>query len=193
MNPRAPWSSATLQNRISQLRNGLGADPEGDLYLPRGGGIYKLSPKVRSDWDRFIRLAERGLTKGPSAGIPDLEAALAFVRGVPFGGTPPAWAVARHQEMLVRIIDTAHTLATWLRTGPRPDTDAARRVIRQGLDIDDSAELLYQDWMRIEDQDGNKKAVSAVYESLLTVNRRLDASTEPETDAVYEQIVSRSA
>ncbi|MFD4371073.1 LysM peptidoglycan-binding domain-containing protein [Streptomyces sp. NPDC058486] len=194
MDPRSPWSPATLQNRISQLRNRLGAHPDGSLYLPRDRtGVYKLSPKVRCDWDHFTHLAERGLAKGPTTGIPDLEAALALVRGRPFGGTPPAWAAARYQEMLVRIIDTAHTLATWHRTGPRPDLTAARRAVRQGLDIDDSAELLYQGWMLIEHQAGNREGVRTVYETLLTLNRRLDVSTEPETEAVYERIMNRSA
>ncbi|MFB7341175.1 LysM peptidoglycan-binding domain-containing protein [Streptomyces hydrogenans] len=194
MDPHKPWATNTLQVRISQLRSGLGADADGALYLPRDRtGVYKLSPKVRCDWDRFLHLTERGLRKGPSEGITDLEAALALVRGVPFGGTPPAWAAVHHQEILVRIIDTAHTLADWHRTGPRPDLDAARRVIRQGLDIDDSAELLYQDWMRIEDQAGNHTAVRTAYTTLLTINRRLDVSTEPETEAVYESIVRRTA
>ncbi|MEU6621969.1 LysM peptidoglycan-binding domain-containing protein [Streptomyces litmocidini] len=194
MDPRSPWGTATLQTRISQLRNTLGTDPDGTLYLPRDRtGIYKLSPKVRSDWDRFTRLAARGLIRGPSAGIPDLEAALALVRGVPFGGTPPAWAAARYQEMLVRITDTVHTLATWHRQSARPDLDAARRVIRQGLDIDDSAELLYQDWMLIENQAGNREGVHTAYETLLTLNHRLDVSTEPETERIYEEIVRRSA
>ncbi len=189
MNPRSPWGAATLQTRISQLRNGLGADADGNDYVPRGSGVYKLSPKVGSDWDRFTHLAERGLAKGPSAGIPDLEAALGLVRGAPFGGTPPAWAAARYQEMLVRLTDTAHTLATWHRTGPRPDLAAARRAVRLGLDIDDSAELLYQDWMHIENQAGNRAGVRTAYETILTINRRLDVSTEPETDSLYEAIV----
>ncbi|GHG04205.1 LysM peptidoglycan-binding domain-containing protein [Streptomyces filamentosus] len=194
MDPRKPWGTATLQTRISQLRNSLGADADGALYLPRDRtGIYRLSPKVRCDWHRFTHLAERGLKKGPSTGIADLEAALALVRGVPFGGTPPAWAAVHHQEILVRITDTAHTLATWHRAGPRPDLDAARRAVRHGLSIDDSAELLYQDWMRIEDQAGNREAVHTAYTTLLTINRRLDVSTEPETEAIYEQIVRRTA
>ncbi|MGY3340999.1 nucleoid-associated protein YgaU/DNA-binding SARP family transcriptional activator [Streptomyces filamentosus] len=194
MDPHKPWGTSTLQTRISQLRNSLGADADGALYLPRDRtGIYRLSPKVRCDWDRFTHLAERGLKKGPSTGTADLEAALALVRGVPFGGTPPAWAAVHHQEILVRITDTAHTLATWHRTGPRPDLDAARRAVRHGLNIDDSAELLYQDWMRIEDQAGNREAVHTAYTTLLTINRRLDVSTEPETEAVYEQIVRRTA
>ncbi|WP_121831157.1 LysM peptidoglycan-binding domain-containing protein [Streptomyces sp. S1] len=194
MDPRSPWSKATLQSRISQLRNQLGTDPDGALYLPRDRtGIYKLSPKVRCDWDRFTTLAERGLTKGPSTGIGDLENALALVRGYPFGTTPPAWAAARVQEILVRITDTAHTLATWHRTGPRPDLDAARRAVRRGLDVDDSAELLYQDWMLIEDQAGNHNGVRAAYEAICAVNRRLDVSTEPETDDIYQRLVTRSA
>lgn len=194
MDPRSPWTKPTLQTRISQLRNQLGTDPDGALYLPRDRtGIYKLSPKVRCDWDRFTTLAERGLTKGPSTGISDLEAALALVRGYPFGSTPPGWAAARVQEILVRITDTAHTLATWHRTGSRPDLDAARRAVRQGLDIDNSAELLYQDWMLIENQANNHNGVRAAYETILTINRRLDVSTEPETEAIYERLTTRSA
>ncbi|RSS57503.1 LysM peptidoglycan-binding domain-containing protein [Streptomyces sp. WAC01280] len=194
MDPRSPWTKPTLQTRISQLRNQLGTDQDDALYLPRDRtGIYKLSPRVRCDWDRFTTLAERGLTKGPSTGISDLEAAIALVRGCPFGNTPPAWAAARVQEILVRITDTAHTLATWHRTGPRPDLDAARRAVRRGLDIDDSAELLYQDWMLIEDQAGNHNGVRAAYETILTINRRLDVSTEPDTDAIYERLTNRTA
>ncbi|MGW9452461.1 LysM peptidoglycan-binding domain-containing protein [Streptomyces sp. NPDC055632] len=194
MDPRSPWSKPTLQTRISQLRNQLGTDPDGALYLPRDRtGIYRLSPKVRCDWDRFTTLAERGLTKGPSTGIGDLEAALALVRGYPFGTNPPAWAAARVQEILVRITDTAHTLATWHRTGPRPDLDAARRAVRRGLDVDDSAELLYRDWMLIEDQAGNHQGIRAAYDAISAVNRRLDVSTEPETDDIYERLVTRSA
>ncbi|WP_435972245.1 hypothetical protein [Streptomyces sp. Qhu_M48] len=194
MDPRAPWAKPTLQTRISQLRNQLGTDPDGALYLPRDRtGIYKLSPKVRCDWERFTTLAERGLTKGPSTGVGDLETALALVRGYPFGATPPAWAAARVQEILVRVTDTAHTLATWHRTGPRPDLDAARRAVRQGLDIDDSAELLYQDWMLIEAQAGNHNGVTAAYETILTINRRLDVSTEPETDDIYRRLTTRTA
>ncbi|MFC8295603.1 LysM peptidoglycan-binding domain-containing protein [Streptomyces sp. NPDC057242] len=194
MDPRSPWSKPTLQTRISQLRNQLGTDPDGTLYLPRDRtGTYRLSPKVRCDWDRFTTLAERGLTKGPSTGIGDLEAALALVRGYPFGTNPPAWAAARVQEILVRITDTAHTLATWHRTGPRPDLDAARRAVRRGLDVDDSAELLYRDWMLIEDQAGNHQGIRAAYDAISAINRRLDVSTEPETDDIYERLVTRSA
>ncbi|MFE4256115.1 hypothetical protein ACFRU3_43140 [Streptomyces sp. NPDC056910] len=147
--PRKPWSKATLQSRISELRNRLGTDPDGNPFLPRDRtGTYRLSPTTRCDWTRFTQLAEHGLTKGPQdgAGIADLEAALDLVRGRPFGGADLAWAAARIQEILVRITDVTHTLATWHRTAPRPDLTAARRAVTRGLDIDDTAEILYQDW-----------------------------------------------
>lgn len=62
--------------------------------------------------------------------IADLEAALDLVRGKPFGGADLAWAAARIQEMLVRITDVAHTLATWHRTAPRPHSRPPRRHTR---------------------------------------------------------------
>ncbi|NGO81841.1 hypothetical protein G6045_40285 [Streptomyces sp. YC504] len=42
---------------------------------------------------------------------------------------------------LTRIIDVAHTGATWHRLAPSPALDAARRAITFGHDIDDSAEV----------------------------------------------------
>ncbi|MGW2748427.1 LysM peptidoglycan-binding domain-containing protein [Streptomyces sp. NPDC001450] len=194
MDPRKPWTKNTLQARISELRNRLGNDADGTLYLPRDrSGSYRLSPKVRCDWTTFQQRAERGLAKGPAAGITDLEAALAMVRGRPFADTEPMWAAARIQEMLVRITDVAHTLATWHRSASRPDLDAARRAVRIGLDIDDSAELLYQDWMLIEDQAGNRDGVNSAYNTLLSINKRLDVSMEPETERLFDSIMSRSA
>jgi hypothetical protein len=196
MDPRKPWSKATLQSRISELRNRLGTDPNGNPYLPRDRtGTYRLSPTTRCDWTRFTQLAERGLAKGPqdSAGIADLEAALDLVRGRPFGGADLTWAAARTQEMLVRITDVAHTLATWHRTAPHPDLTAARRAVTRGLDIDDSAEILYQDWMLIEDQAGNHNGVNAAYETLRKVNQRLDIGMENETEKIFDTIMSRTA
>lgn len=194
MDPRNPWSKQTLQVRISELRNRLGADADGNLYLPKTRtGVYRLSPKIRSDWDRFQHLAKRGLTKGPATGAADLQAALALVKGRPFGGADLTWAAARTQEILVRITDVAHTLATWHRTAARPDLDAARRAVRIGLDIDSSAELLYQDWMLIEAQAHNPTGVRTAYETLRDVNRGIDVGMEPATEQLYDTLMSRSA
>ena len=194
MDPRKPWTKATLQSRISELRNRLATDDDGNLYVPHSrAGTYRLAPSVRCDWTRFEKLAERGLAQGPEHGIHNLEAALALVRGRPFGGADLTWAAARTQDMLTRITDVAHTLATWHRTAARPNLEAARGAVTRGLDIDDSAELLYQDWMLIEDQAGNRSGVTAAYDTLLGINRRLDVGMEPETERVYDSIMKRSA
>ncbi|MGW6404811.1 AfsR/SARP family transcriptional regulator [Streptomyces sp. NPDC055134] len=196
MDPHKPWSTATLQSRISELRNRLDTDPDENPYLPRDRtGAYHPSPTTRCDRTRFTQLAERELTKGPEAGtgIADLEAALDLVRGRPFGDADLTWTAARTQEILVRITDIAHTLATWHRTTPRPNLTAAHHAITRGLDIDNSAEILYQDWMLIEDQAGNRTGVNAAYETLREINQRLEIGMEDETEKVFDTIMNRTA
>ncbi|MFD7409902.1 hypothetical protein ACFV7R_46715 [Streptomyces sp. NPDC059866] len=48
--------------------------------------------------------------------------------------------------MTTRIIDIAHTVATHrTQGGPHHDLSAARQAVATGLDVDDTAELLYRD------------------------------------------------
>ncbi|MGW7642214.1 LysM peptidoglycan-binding domain-containing protein [Streptomyces decoyicus] len=189
MGPTAPWSRKTLQARMSELRSRLGSNADGELYLPRDRTAgYRLSPAVRCDWQRFQALAERGLSLGPEQGIGDLEQALGLVRGRPFGGGDYPWAAPLVQEMLSRVVDVAHTVATWRHTGPTQNLDAARRAITTGLEADDTAEILYRDWMRTEDTAGNRAGVHRAIENLQSINRRLDVSVEPETEALIQSI-----
>ncbi|WP_369362632.1 hypothetical protein AB5L52_03900 [Streptomyces sp. CG4] len=122
MDPVSPWSTSTLNARMQGLRSSLGSDSSGNLYVPRrktGEDPYRLASTVRCDWSRFLQLAERALPLGPS-GLSDLEKALTLVRGKPFGGRPLPWAEAFQQEMITRIIDVAHTVATYrIPAGPQ--------------------------------------------------------------------------
>ncbi|MFE0764738.1 LysM peptidoglycan-binding domain-containing protein [Streptomyces smyrnaeus] len=194
MDPDKPWSKATLQSRVSELRARLGTAPDGTPYLPRDRQrLYRFSPQVRCDWSEFQRLARRGLAAEASAGLPDLEAALALVRGRPLSGASGAdlpWATPLIQEMLSRIIDVAHTIATWHRTSPRPNLDAARHAITTALTVDDSADVLYQDWMRIEAAAGNRAGVYQAIEQITAVCRRLDVELLPQTEAVIEDVLN---
>ncbi|MFJ3714123.1 LysM peptidoglycan-binding domain-containing protein [Streptomyces sp. NPDC090053] len=194
MDPARPWSKNTLQSRMSELRTRLGSDPDQNPYLPRDRTSgYRFSPKVRCDWHRFKQLAERGLTKGAATGVEDLEAALALVRGRPLSGGDHSWAAPLVQEMLTKITDVAHTIATWRRTGPHPDPDAARRAITAGLEADDSAELLYQDWILLDDQAGNRAGVLKAIETLQAVNRLLDVGMEPATERIIDTVLNGTA
>ncbi|MET7888433.1 hypothetical protein [Streptomyces avermitilis] len=193
MDPVSPWSPATLNARLQGLRRSLGSDPAGSPYVPRrksGEDPYRLSPGVRCDWDRFLQLVERALPLGPS-GLPDLERALTLVRGRPFGGKPLPWAQPYQQEMITRIIDVAHTVATY-RTpaGPHHDLSAARQAVATGLDVDDTAELLYRAWFRIEAAAGNRQGLHTAITRVQQVNRALDCSLETETEQLINELLN---
>ncbi len=198
MDPMNPWSSSTLNSRMYGLRNKLGTDPDGNPYLPRrtrGSDGYNLSPAVRCDWTRFQQLAERGLAAESSASaVRCLEQSLGLVRGRPFGGRDLPWAAPLQQEMISRIVDVAHTLATY-RSDPASgqfDLDAARRAIAVGIDVEPTAELLYRDWMRIEHAAGNRAGLHTAITSLQQANRTLDLDLEPETEHLISLLLTNT-
>ncbi|MEV8059503.1 LysM peptidoglycan-binding domain-containing protein [Streptomyces antimycoticus] len=198
MDPMNPWSSSTLNSRMYGLRNKLGTDPDGNPYLPRrtrGSDGYNLSPAVRCDWTRFQQLAERGLGAESSASaVRCLEQSLGLVRGRPFGGRDLPWAAPLQQEMISRIVDVAHTLATY-RSDPASgqfDLDAARRAIAVGIDVEPTAELLYRDWMRIEHAAGNRGGLHTAITSLQQANRVLDLDLEPETEHLISLLLTNT-
>ena len=76
------------------------------------------------------------------------------VRAAKYAGAPLPWAEPYQQEMTTRIIDVAHTVATYRTSpGPHQDLSAARQAVTTGLDVDHTAELLYRDWCRLEHTD----------------------------------------
>lgn len=196
MDPVSPWSVTTLNARLQGLRRSLGNDPGGHPYVPRrsaGDDPYRLSPAVRCDWTTFVQLAERALPQGP-AGLPDLQRALDLVRGRPFGTRPLPWAEPYQQEMITRIIDIAHTVATYRTpTGPHHDLAAARQAVATGLDVDESAELLYRDWMRVEYAAGNRSGLHTAITRVQQVNRALDCSLEIETEQLINALLHPAA
>ncbi|MFJ5064567.1 bacterial transcriptional activator domain-containing protein [Streptomyces nigra] len=178
--------------RMQGLRSCLGSDPAGNLYVPRRKARedpYRLAPGIRCDWTRFLRLVEDALPQG-TAGLTDLEKALTLVRGKPFGGRPLPWAEPHAQEMITRIIDVAHTIATHrIPPGPHHDLAAARRAITTGLDADPTAELLYRDWMRLEAAHNNRTGLHTAVTRIQQVNRDLDCSLELETSQLIEHLL----
>ncbi|WP_037624115.1 bacterial transcriptional activator domain-containing protein [Streptomyces aureus] len=194
MDPISPWSPATLNARLQGLRRALGNDPNGDPYVPRRHNAdtpYRLADGVRCDWTRFPQLAERALPHGPD-GLPDLEKALSIVRGRPFGTRAPAWAQPYQQEMITRIVDVAHTVAT-LRTakGPHRNLGGARKAIAAGLDVDETAELLYRGLMVLESAAGNRGGLHTAIARIQQVNAPLDCCLETETEQLINELLHR--
>lgn len=192
MDPVSPWSTRTLQSRLSELRSRFGSTPDGEPYLPRPKHGYTLHAAVRSDWDAFQELATRGLAAGPGRGIPDLEHALSLVRGKPFDGQDYPWADSVQQEMLSRITDVAHTLAAWHSEGDTPDMDAARHAVLRGLDTEETAEVLYRDWMNIEWAISNTAGVRKAIARVQQIARTYDISLEPITEQLITLVLSES-
>ncbi|MFD0059386.1 hypothetical protein ACFVHR_37340 [Streptomyces sp. NPDC127168] len=195
MDPASPWHLSTLNARMQGLRRSLGNDCDGNPYVPRrktGQDPYRLSPAVRCDWTRFLQLVERALPTGPAC-LPDLEKALSLVRGQPFGGAPLPWAEPYQQEMTTRIIDVAHTVATY-RTSPgiHQELSAARQAVATGLDVDHTAELLYRDWCRLEHTAGNRQGLHTAITRIQQVNRELDCSLETETEQLIKELLDDS-
>ncbi|WP_328876332.1 bacterial transcriptional activator domain-containing protein [Streptomyces sp. NBC_00287] len=185
MDPTRPWTTRTLNARLQGLRRALGNDPNGHPYVPRrhtADDPYRLSPHVQCDWTRFRTLTDHALTQGP-AGLPDLEQALALVRSRPFGNRPLPWQEPHQQEMTTHIITVAHTIAAH-RTppGPHHHLTTARQAIATALDVDDTAEILYRDWMRIEAQAGNRQGLHTALTRLQHINTSLGCPLEPETE-----------
>ncbi|MFF9690478.1 LysM peptidoglycan-binding domain-containing protein [Streptomyces sp. NPDC014623] len=191
MDPVNPWSTRTLQSRLSEIRSRFGTAADGQPYLPRPKNGYEFRTGIRCDWDHFQELAARGLTAGPDTGIRDLENALGLVRGKPFEGQDYPWADSIQHEIISRLVDIAHTLAAWLSEGDNPDMDAARHAVLRGLDVDETSEVLYRDWMRIEWATGNTAGIRKAIARLQQITHTYDISLEPLTEQVIDLVLSK--
>ncbi|MFC8349815.1 hypothetical protein [Streptomyces sp. NPDC057280] len=195
MDPAHPWSTTTLNARLHQLRAALGNDPTGQPYVPRrktGDDPYHLNPTVTCDWTRFQHLTHDALpdesTQAPD--IEQLEEALALVRGTPFDGKPLPWAEPLQQEMTTAIAQIAHTIATHrMSPGPHHNLDRARQAIAHGIDSDSTAELLYRDWILVEDAAGNRHGVHTAITRLQHINRALNSPLEQETEQLINSLL----
>ncbi|MFC7512153.1 bacterial transcriptional activator domain-containing protein [Streptomyces thermocarboxydus] len=93
--------------------------------------------------------------------------------------------------MITRIIDVAHTVATYrIPTGPHHDLNAARQAVATGLDVDPTAELLYRDWMRLEAARGNRSGLHTAITRVQQINRDLDCSLETETSQLINELLN---
>ncbi|MFE1437139.1 hypothetical protein [Streptomyces sp. NPDC058739] len=195
MDPHQSWGVSTLNARLNGLRRFLGDAPDGTPYVPRrrhGDDPYQISPRIRCDWTLFQHLTHHAAARGPDA-LPDLEHALALVRGRPFGDRPPAWAEPLQQQMTTAIAETACLIATHRSSlGPQRDLTAARHAVTTALDAGHHSERLYRAWMTTEHLDGNHTGLRAVIDRLQTRSHQLGTALEPETEQLIRQLLTPS-
>ncbi|MFE5587336.1 bacterial transcriptional activator domain-containing protein [Kitasatospora sp. NPDC056531] len=140
-------------------------------------------------------LAQRGIPHG-AAGVLDLEAALALVRGRPFGGAGAhTWAAPLVQTFVSQIVDVAYTIATLRLQDEVLDIEAARRAVAVGLSVEPAAEMLYRGWMRIEHRAGNPAGVREVIDQVrqMTVDMGWDGMLQDETEQLIARLTAKPA
>lgn len=86
----------TITNTMASLRRKLGTGSDGEMLFPLGRDsqyVYKLSPRVTTDWDRFLDLAQRAEEFPPDQAVELLDEALELIDGPPFrASTGYSWA-----------------------------------------------------------------------------------------------------
>jgi DNA-binding SARP family transcriptional activator len=189
-----------LHSAVSDARRALGTGPEGIERLPRTGRILRLDDSVRSDVERFARLASR----------PDLSArdeALSLVRGAFLEGLGLTdWAIfdgtaARVESMvsMTALKGAAECLAQ--RKGSH-----AEWMVRQALKVSPYDERLYRALLRAADVQGNRTRLRSTMAELRaiaaapTVERmptdlggRRTTWCHPRTAALYRELARGSA
>ncbi|MGW4698677.1 hypothetical protein ACWEO1_40670, partial [Kitasatospora cineracea] len=196
MDPKSPWTPATMDTQISRLRSRLGRDAHGVPYLrpkPKGMEQYQLSDEVSCDYANFSHLARRGLPRGAD-GLQDLEAALVLVRGWPFGGAGAhSWTMPLVQTMVGQIVDVAHAVANLRIQDGILDIDAARAAVAVGIDVEPAAEVLYRDWMRVEHKAGNPVGVQNAITQVrkMAVDMGWDGMLQDETEQLIARLTAR--
>lgn len=135
-----PPSDKAFANVMSRARTALGNGDDGEPLLSKAGSdrMYRLSPEVTTDFDRFraiVTLADQAADTKQT--LTTLMQALELIRGVPFtGGTSSsfAWAdnhVRAHVEFTIdEIVHRCADLA--LELG---DLRAARWAALKGLEL----------------------------------------------------------
>jgi nucleoid-associated protein YgaU len=95
----------TITNTMASLRRKLGTGSDGEMLFPLGRDsqyLYKLSPRVTTDWDRFIKLARQAEESPPDQAVDLLDQALELIDGPPFrASTGYSWAYSDGTASLI--------------------------------------------------------------------------------------------
>jgi DNA-binding SARP family transcriptional activator len=186
-----PGSRVTLATRntaMTKLRNWLGADPDGNDYLPRADTDgYRLHPSIQTDWHLFTEL----LPNGPArASTSDLIAALDLVRDQPFKGVNPRryiWAERIQQEMTAAIGDVAAELAR--RALLAEDHRLALKAVMTGLTAEPGSEMIWRYRLRAHHAAGDRVALRQAADQLTALADELGGDLEDETTELLQQLL----
>jgi hypothetical protein len=181
-------AEGTRRSNMSRLRTWLGADADGQPYLPDAySGRISLQPTVSSDWIQFRILTGAGV---PSSSTQALRAALQLVRGAPLADAAPGqwhWAEELRTDMISAVRDTGVELTT--RALIDHDIDLARWAAARALMAAPGDELLLRARISTEHQAGNRPEVERLTLQLAAQARTLGVDLDPETVELLQEVM----
>ncbi|WP_316670637.1 bacterial transcriptional activator domain-containing protein, partial [uncultured Propionibacterium sp.] len=181
-------ADTTRRSNMSRLRTWLGADEDGEPYLPDAySGRITLHPQVTSDWEQLQLLITPGVNRVVDA---VLERALAMVRGAPLADAAPgewAWAEQMRSDMVSAIRDIGVELGG--RRLDRGEFGQARRAAATALAAAPDDERLLQVLLRAEHLAGNRPEAERLVLQITRQARTIGTDLQEETIALLQEVV----
>ena len=181
-------AEGTRRSNMSRLRTWLGADADGEPYLPDAyTGRIMLHPAVSSDWQRLQILTAPGVNRSTNAA---LKAALELVRGAPLADAAPGqwhWAEELRTDMISAVRDIGVELAN--RAIDSGDLDLARWAAARALVAAPGDELLMAARIRTEHQAGNAAETERLTLQVAAHARALGVDLDPETVMLLQEVM----
>jgi hypothetical protein len=181
-------AEGTRRSNMSRLRSWLGANTDGEPYLPDAySGRIMLHPSVSSDWQQLQILTSAGVNRTSDEG---LHAALKLVRGAPLADAAPGqwhWAEMLRTDMISCVRDIGVELTD--RALLAGDLDHARWVATRALVAAPGDELLLAARIRTEHQAGNPAETERLALRLAAQARNLGVDLDPETVTLLQCVI----
>lgn len=181
-------AEGTRRSNMSRLRNWLGSDPNGELYLPDAySGRIQLHPGVSSDWEHLQLLVGPGVNRTSTDSLTD---ALEMVRGAPMADAAPGqwlWAEDIRLDMVQMIRDIGVVLAE--RALADQQIELARWAVARAQLAAPDDELLMCARIRAEHLAGNRPEVERMVLQLTRSARNSGNDLSDETVALMQEVM----
>jgi DNA-binding SARP family transcriptional activator len=183
-------STGNVANLASQSRKLLGADSEGQPFLPEASprGVLALSPKVGSDLGRLCEFVSSAATVEVSEAIDLYAAALDLIEVTPGSTIDHSWNWWIHYAAVAETaaLEAASHLAH-LMIATKGDLERARHGINQARALAPYAEELYRAAIELAGAAGNLGWAQREWDELRRMLRDLSAGAAPsrETETAF--------
>lgn len=181
-------SDEIFQAAMADVGTWLGTDPGGSACLVNNGGRWYVSTAVRVDWDELRELA--ATPSGPEEPAA-LARAISLFRGEAFSAVPSGrygWLAFARAARDSRVVATTIVRRSASLLIEQKRVSEAQEVLRRGLVLVPTSELLWRDLLTLSSWDGPGPA-AGVADEMYEVLRVHRAWAEPETDALVAQLV----